>query len=148
MKGKGLPMVSQHITTHLFSNAGTSRERPILISQMIHRRLRWCQSSDHPWHPLLVGRITGNCMLFVMLPLCCPVLLECTSLMVRPTPPPMIMLSPCSISTNCVYGSFQSGERYAYSSTYKGRIYKYVYIYIYSVYKTAVFESISKIRLI
>ena len=35
--------------------AGTSRERPLLISQMNHWRLRWCQSSDHPWHPLLVN---------------------------------------------------------------------------------------------
>ena len=38
-----------------FKMAGTSRERPLLISQMNHWRLRWCQSSDHPWHPLLVN---------------------------------------------------------------------------------------------
>ena len=33
--------------------AGTSIQRPGLISQMTHWRLRWCQSSVHPWHPLL-----------------------------------------------------------------------------------------------
>ena len=41
--------------------AGKSRERPLLISQMNHWRLRWCQSSDHPWHPLLNHEIKPFC---------------------------------------------------------------------------------------
>ena len=36
-------------------NACTSIQRPGSISQMSHWRLGWCQSSVHPWHPLLFG---------------------------------------------------------------------------------------------
>ena len=38
------------------NSAGTSIQRPGSISQMTHWRLRWCQSSVHPWHPLHLNR--------------------------------------------------------------------------------------------
>ena len=47
----------------LSPTAGTSIQRPGLISQMSHWRRRWCQSSVHPWHlwcVMLKERLNGR----------------------------------------------------------------------------------------